>query len=51
MVRVYPRILLKLLRDARFRQGSAINDQITKRSKAYMGYALIVGRKPGSDED
>jgi SAM-dependent methyltransferase len=49
MVRVYPRILLKLLRDARFRQASAIDDQITKRSKEYMGYALIVGRKPGRD--
>jgi SAM-dependent methyltransferase len=51
MVRVYPRILLKLLRDARFRRAGAIDDQITKRSKEYMGYALIVGRKPRPDED
>jgi SAM-dependent methyltransferase len=49
MVRVYPKILLKLLRDARFRKAGAIDDQITKRGKPYMGYALIVGRKPGVD--
>jgi SAM-dependent methyltransferase len=51
MVRVYPKILLKLLRDARFRKAGAIDDQITKRGKPYMGYALIVGRKPGVDGD
>jgi arsenite methyltransferase len=47
MVRVYPKILVKLLRDARFRKASRIDDQITKRSKQYMGYTLIVGQKPG----
>jgi ubiquinone/menaquinone biosynthesis C-methylase UbiE len=46
MVRVYPKILLKLLRDARFRKASSIDDKITKRSKQYMGYTLIVGQKP-----
>jgi len=47
MIRAYPRILLQLLRDARFRKASRIDDQITKRGKEYMGYALIVGQKPG----
>jgi ubiquinone/menaquinone biosynthesis C-methylase UbiE len=45
MVRTYPKILLKMLRDARFREAARIDDQITKRGKQYMGYALIVGRK------
>jgi len=46
MVRAYPKILLKLLRDARFRKASRIDDIITKRGKQYMGYALIAGQKP-----
>jgi ubiquinone/menaquinone biosynthesis C-methylase UbiE len=46
MVRVYPKVLLKLLRDARFREASRIDDQLTKQGKAYMGYTLIVGQKP-----
>jgi len=45
MIRVYPKILLTLLRDARFRKASRIDDEITKRGKQYMGYTLIVGRK------
>jgi SAM-dependent methyltransferase len=47
MIRTYPKILLTMLRDARFREAARIDDQITKRGKQYMGYALIVGRKPG----
>jgi ubiquinone/menaquinone biosynthesis C-methylase UbiE len=47
MIRGYPKILLKLLRDARFRRAAGIDDKITKRSKQYMGYTLIVGQKPG----
>jgi ubiquinone/menaquinone biosynthesis C-methylase UbiE len=47
MIRVYPKVLLKLLRDARFRRAAGIDDKITKRSKQYMGYTLIVGQKPG----
>jgi len=46
MIRVYPKVLLKLLRDARFRKAAGIDDKITKRSKQYMGYTLIVGQKP-----
>jgi SAM-dependent methyltransferase len=45
MIRVYPRVLLKLLRDGRFRRASRIDDQVTKRGKPYMGYTLIVGQK------
>lgn len=47
MIRVYPKILLKLLRDARFRKAARIDDAVTKRGKQYMGYTLIVGQKPG----
>jgi ubiquinone/menaquinone biosynthesis C-methylase UbiE len=47
MIRAYPKILLRLLRDARIREAGRIDDQITKRGKEYMGYALIVGQKPG----
>ncbi len=47
MIRVYPKVLLKLLRDARFRKAASIDDKVTKRSKQYMGYTLIVGQKPG----
>jgi ubiquinone/menaquinone biosynthesis C-methylase UbiE len=46
MVRVYPKILLKLLRDERFRRASRIDDYVTKRGRPYMGYTLIVGQKP-----
>ena len=46
MVRVYPKILLKLIRDARFREASRIDDAVTKRGKEYMGYVLILGKKP-----
>ncbi|MBN1180104.1 MAG: methyltransferase domain-containing protein [Anaerolineae bacterium] len=48
MIRTYPKIILTLLRDARFREAARIDDQITKGGKQYMGYALIVGRKPKS---
>lgn len=43
----YPKILLRMLRDARIREAGKIDDQMTKRGKEYMGYALIVGQKPG----
>jgi len=45
MIRVYPRILLKLLRDKRFREASKIDDKITKGGQDYMSYCLIVGQK------
>jgi hypothetical protein len=48
MVRTYPKVLMKLLRDERFRRASSIDDQVTKRGKPYMGYTLILGQKAAS---
>jgi ubiquinone/menaquinone biosynthesis C-methylase UbiE len=44
--RVYPKIIMKLIKDARFREASRIDDQITKGGKEFMGYTLVVGMKP-----
>jgi len=46
MIRAYPKIVIQLLRDARIREAGRIDDQMTKRGKEFMGYALIVGQKP-----
>ena len=46
LIQVYPRIVLKLLRDKRFREASRIDNQITKGGKEYMGYVLVVGQNP-----
>lgn len=46
-VKTYPKLAWKLLTDARFRRAHRIDEEVTSRSKEYMGYALIVGRKPG----
>ena len=43
--RAYPKILLQLLRDKCFRESARIDDMLTKQSKEYMGYVLIVGEK------
>lgn len=40
-------MVLKLLRDARFRSAHHVDEEVTKRMKPYMGYALIVGQKAG----
>lgn len=48
MFRAYPKIIWKLLRDSRFREASRIDNELTKHGKKYLGYALIVGQKPGS---
>ena len=45
MVRVYPRILIRLIRDPRLREVSQIDDRLTKLGKQYIGYTLIVGQK------
>ena len=47
MVQVYPKLLLRLVRDRQIRAASKIDDELTKRGKEYMGYALMVGQKPG----
>jgi hypothetical protein len=39
--------LVTLLRDARFRKASQIDNEVAKRGKQYTGYALIVEQKPG----
>ena len=44
MVRIYPNFVLKMLRDPRFRRASQVDKEIIARGKAYMGYALVVGR-------
>jgi SAM-dependent methyltransferase len=46
MIQVYPKLLLRLIRDERIRTARNIDDQLTKMSKEHMGYALIVGQKP-----
>jgi ubiquinone/menaquinone biosynthesis C-methylase UbiE len=45
MLRAYPRIVLRLLRDPQLRKVSRIDDQVTKKGKPYMAYTLIVGQK------
>jgi ubiquinone/menaquinone biosynthesis C-methylase UbiE len=45
MVQIYPKILVKLIRDARFREASKIDNKLTKLGKPYMGYTLIIGQK------
>jgi arsenite methyltransferase len=47
MVQVYPKLLLRLLRDRQIRAARKIDDELTKKGQEYMGYALIVGQKPG----
>jgi hypothetical protein len=47
MFRVYPKLLLRLARDRQIRAASKIDDELTKGNKEHMGYALLVGRKPG----
>jgi ubiquinone/menaquinone biosynthesis C-methylase UbiE len=47
MVRTYPKIVLKMLRDPRFRRANQVDKEVTTRGKEYIGYALIVGQKPG----
>ncbi len=47
MIRAYPKILLRLLRDARIRKAGKIDDQMTKQGQEYMAYALIVAEKVG----
>jgi len=42
----YPKLVWKLIRDPRLRQAQQVDEQITRLSKEYMGYVLIIGRKP-----
>ncbi len=47
MIQTYPKLVLRLIRDHRIRDAQKIDNEITKISKEHMGYALIVGKKPG----
>ena len=46
MLRVYPKLLLRMARDRNIRTASRIDSQLTKWDKDCMGHALIVGQKP-----
>ena len=43
----YPKLVLKLITDRRFREAHRVDEQVTGLSKEYMGYALIIGQKQG----
>ncbi len=45
MVKVYPKILLQMLRDRRLRQVSKIDDAVTRQLKKYAGCTLVVAQK------
>ncbi|NIM95770.1 MAG: methyltransferase domain-containing protein [Anaerolineales bacterium] len=45
MIRVYPKLLLRLMRDRQIREASKVDDELTKAGNEYMGYALIIGQK------
>lgn len=45
MIQVYPKLVLRLIRDRQIRAARKIDDEITKMGKEHMGYALIVGQK------
>jgi ubiquinone/menaquinone biosynthesis C-methylase UbiE len=46
MIRVYPKLVLRLVRDEQIRAARKIDEELTKRGAEHMGYALIVGQKP-----
>lgn len=45
--RVYPKLLLRLIRDRDIRAARALDEKLTRLGKEYIGYALLVARKPG----
>lgn len=47
----YPRLVWKLITNPGLRQAQKVDEQITKLSQEYMGYVLISGRKPISQEE
>lgn len=46
MIQAYPKLVLRLIRDQRFREAQKIDNEITTIGKEHMGYTLIVGQKP-----
>jgi ubiquinone/menaquinone biosynthesis C-methylase UbiE len=51
MVRVYPKLMFRLIRDREIRAATRIDSKLSKWGKEYMGYALIVGQKPAYQKD
>lgn len=47
MVQVYPKVVLRIIGDKRIRAAQKIDGELTKMGKEHLGYALIVGQKPG----
>jgi ubiquinone/menaquinone biosynthesis C-methylase UbiE len=47
MIQVYPKLVLRLIRDQQIRAAQKIDDELTKMGKEHLGYALIVGQKSG----
>jgi hypothetical protein len=45
LVRGYPKVAAKLVRDPALRRGHHLDEQVTKEGRKYMGYALIVAQK------
>ncbi len=45
MVKAYPRIIARLIRDPRIRAAGKIDDRITKAGADYIGYVLLVAEK------
>jgi SAM-dependent methyltransferase len=46
LFQVYPKLLLRLVRDPQIREAQRIDSQLMKGNKEYLRYALLVGRKP-----
>ena len=45
MIKAYPRIIARMIRDPRIRQAGKIDGRITKAGKEYLGFALLVAEK------
>ena len=45
MWKTYPKLALRLIRDANLRKVQSLDDHITKKGKEYTGCVLIVGKK------
>jgi ubiquinone/menaquinone biosynthesis C-methylase UbiE len=49
MVKVYPKLIVRLLRDHRIREARKIDEDLTKGNKDFMGYAIVIGQKSGDE--
>ena len=47
LFKVYPKLLIRLIRDRDIRTARALDEKLTRMGKGYMGYALVVAKKPG----